>query len=57
MPDIALMHLRPAAFGLTFFLMLGASAPAEIRETGYETPSSMFIQIWVAPRGAAFIGP
>ena len=32
MPDIALMHLRPAAFGLTFFLMLGASAPAEVRE-------------------------
>ena len=33
MPDIALMHLRSAAFGLIFLLMLGASSSAEVRES------------------------
>ena len=27
------MHLRYAVFGLIFLLMLGASAPAEVRES------------------------
>ena len=32
MPDIALMNFRSAAFGLIFLLILGASAPVEVRE-------------------------
>ena len=33
MPDIALMNLRSAAFGLIFLLMMETSAPAEVRES------------------------
>ena len=33
MPDMALMHIRSAGFGLIFLLMLVASAPAEVRES------------------------
>ena len=33
MPDIALKHIRSAAFGLTFLLTLVASAPAEVCES------------------------
>ena len=33
MPDIALKHIRSAAFGLIFLLTLVASAPAEVCES------------------------